>query len=238
MQRFKTLAIILVTALVTSLFWIVVYNGAGGRGDAAVTTAAIADQLPPGFGAPPRQPTPPGVDLNAPYRPPVTGPAPSFRPAPTAPLPLVATASGLVIPVVGKQPRDLVDTYTASRSGGRVHNAIDIMAARGTPVVAAAAGTVEKLFRSDAGGITLYVRSPDRRWSYYYAHLAGYAPGMREGRAVRAGELLGQVGDTGNAGAGNTHLHFAVNRMGAGDRWHQGEPVNPYPLLAAAATAR
>ena len=230
MQPFKTPAIILVTAMITSLFWIVVYNGAGGRADAAsVAVAAVADQ-PPGFGPPTgyRQPTPPGVDLNAPYRPPDTAPV---QAAPTGPLPLVATASGLVIPVVGKQPRDLVDTYTASRSGGRVHNAIDIMAARGTPVVSAAAGTVEKLHTSGLGGITAYIRSDDGQWVYYYAHLDSYVAGLAEGQHLRQGDPVGFVGFTGNASPAGPHLHFGVYRMAPGRRWYQGEAINPYPLL-------
>ena len=145
----------------------------------------------------------------------------------------------LMLPVVGVQPRQLVDTWGQTRGGGtRHHRAIDIPAAGGTPVIAAAEGTIEKLFESAAGGTTLYVRSPDRGWSYYYAHLAGYAPGVREGEQVRVGETLGFVGDTGNAGAGNTHLHFGISRMKAGDAWHQGEPVNPYPLLAGERAAR
>ncbi len=166
------------------------------------------------------------------------------RPAPTetsvAPL-VVAPAPGapLVIPVAGITSDKLADTWGDSRGGGaRAHEAIDIMAPGGTPVIAAAPGRVEKLFDSDAGGITLYVRSSDRQWSYYYAHLAGYAPGIREGMAVKRGTLLGFVGDTGNAGAGNTHLHFAVTRMRAGDDWHEGEPVNPYPLLAGSTVRR
>jgi murein DD-endopeptidase MepM/ murein hydrolase activator NlpD len=141
--------------------------------------------------------------------------------------------SALMMPVVGVQPSQLIDTWGQSRGGGtRGHRAIDIMAPGGTPVLAAAAGTIEKLFRSEAGGIALYVRSPDRGWSYYYAHLGAYAPGIVEGRAVRVGETLGFVGDTGNAGAGNHHLHFAVARMRADEKWYAGEPVNPYPILA------
>ncbi|MEG8021964.1 M23 family metallopeptidase [Sphingomonas aerolata] len=97
---------------------------------------------------------------------------------------------------------------------------------------------IEKLFQSALGGITVYVRSPDRRWTYYYAHLAGYAPGVREGMAVAAGDRLGYVGDTGDAGAGNYHLHFGVSRMQPGQRWWQGEEVNPYPLLARARPSR
>lgn len=147
----------------------------------------------------------------------------------------IAPAAGarLAIPVAGVAADQLADTWGQIRDGGaRAHQAIDIIAAGGTPVLAAAPGRVEKLFQSAAGGTTLYVRSPNRRLSYYYAHLAGYAPGIREGQGVRTGTLLGFVGDTGNAGAGNTHLHFAVSRMAPHERWWQGAPVNPYPLLA------
>jgi murein DD-endopeptidase MepM/ murein hydrolase activator NlpD len=137
------------------------------------------------------------------------------------------------VPVAGVSRSALLDTWGQSRSGGsRAHQAIDIPAPAGTPVVAAASGVVEKLFNSDAGGITLYVRSPDRRTSYYYAHLQRYAPGVREGMRVEQGQPIGFVGDTGNSGAGNHHLHFGVSRMGDGDSWYGGEPLNPYPLLA------
>jgi murein DD-endopeptidase MepM/ murein hydrolase activator NlpD len=146
--------------------------------------------------------------------------------------PLAVAPSGLAIPVVGVKPSELVDTYAAARSGGRVHDANDIMAPRGTEVVAAAAGTVEKLFFSKGGGgITAYVRSADGRWQYYYAHLDGYAPGLHEGQVVRRGDPIGRVGSTGDASPDAPHLHFAVNRMEAGQRWWQGSPVNPYPLL-------
>jgi murein DD-endopeptidase MepM/ murein hydrolase activator NlpD len=142
--------------------------------------------------------------------------------------------SGIAIPVAGIKPDALADTYTQSRSGGaRVHNAIDIMAPHGTPVVAAAPGTVEKLFFSQGGGgITAYVRSPDKRWIFYYAHLDAYAPGLKEGQAVRQGDPIGTVGSTGNANPAGPHLHFAIMKMEAGEDWHEGMPVNPYPLLA------
>lgn len=150
-----------------------------------------------------------------------------------APVQPPLAGGALMIPVAGVAAGQLVDTWGQSRAGGaRSHEAIDIMAPGNTPVVAAARGTIEKLFHSDAGGITLYVRSPDRRWSHYYAHLAGYAPGIHEGQKVARGTLLGFVGDTGNAGAGNTHLHFGISRMTPDARWHEGVPINPYPLLA------
>ena len=142
--------------------------------------------------------------------------------------------AGLALPVIGVKPNELIDTFTQARAGGsRVHDAIDIMAPEGAPVVAAADGVVEKLFFSQGGGgISVYVRSPDQRWSYYYAHLQGYAPGLKEGQRVRRGQLLGRVGHTGNASPEGPHLHFAVNRMEPGWKWHQGAPINPFPLLA------
>ncbi len=141
--------------------------------------------------------------------------------------------AGLAIPVAGITAAELRDTYTQARAGGaRVHDAIDIMAPEGKPVVAAANGIVEKLFTSPGGGgITVYVRSSDQRWTYYYAHLQGYAPGLAEGQKVRRGQALGRVGYTGNANPAGPHLHFAINRMQPGEKWYQGRPINPYPLL-------
>jgi murein DD-endopeptidase MepM/ murein hydrolase activator NlpD len=153
---------------------------------------------------------------------------------------LVVGPGGLAVPVAGIRPAQLQDTYTQSRAGGaRVHNAIDIMAPRGTPVIAAAAGTVEKLYFSQGGGgISAYVRSPDRQWIYYYAHLDAYAPGLREGQRVAQGDAIGTVGFTGNANPAGPHLHFAVHRMADGEDWHEGTAVNPYPLLAGPGAAR
>jgi len=142
--------------------------------------------------------------------------------------------AGLAVPVAGIKPRDLVDTFTQARAGGaRVHDAIDIMAATGTPVVSVAPGTVEKLyFSKGGGGISAYVRSEDGLWNYYYAHLSAYAPGLREGQKLRRGTPVGYVGFSGNANPAGPHLHFAINRMAPGQKWHDGTPVNPYPLLA------
>ncbi len=147
---------------------------------------------------------------------------------------VVVGPAGLAIPVAGVKAGELVDTYTQARAGGaRVHDAIDIMAPAGTPVVAAAPGRIEKLFFSQGGGgITAYVRSDDGRWTYYYAHLSAYAPGLREGQRLRRGEPVGYVGATGNANPAGPHLHFAINRMNPGEKWWQGSPINPYPLLA------
>ena len=140
--------------------------------------------------------------------------------------------SRLIVPVAGVRPGQLADSWGDARGGGtRGHEALDIPAPRGTPVLAAAAGRVEKLWRSDAGGNTVYVRGDDG-FEYYYAHLEAYAANLREGAKVRAGQPIATVGDSGNAGAGNTHLHFGVAAMRPGEAWHEGRPINPYPLLA------
>ncbi|MDQ1558843.1 MAG: peptidoglycan LD-endopeptidase LytH [Pyrinomonadaceae bacterium] len=142
-----------------------------------------------------------------------------------------AAASSLLIPVAGMRPEQLQDTYTQSRSEGRTHNAIDIMAARNTPVVAATDGRIVRLFQSERGGITLYQLGTDERTIYYYAHLERYADGIAENRFLRRGELLGYVGDSGNAGKDNCHLHFSIWLVTDPKRFWDGENVNPYPLL-------
>lgn len=138
----------------------------------------------------------------------------------------------LAVPVAGVSRASIADSWGDTREGGkRMHHGTDIMAAGGTPVSAVAEGTIEKLYRDARGGITLYQRSADRRWIYYYAHLKGYAQGLHEGQAVRAGDPLGFVGDTGDAGPGNYHLHFGLTRTTPDQHWWQGEDVNPYPWL-------
>lgn len=152
----------------------------------------------------------------------------------TPTLPAPVDGALLAVPVAGFPRAALRDSWGDAREGGvRGHHGTDIIAPARTPVIAAAAGRVEKLFQSARGGITVYVRSPDRRWTYYYAHLAGYAGNLREGQAVKRGTLLGFVGDTGDAGPGNYHLHFGLTRMRPEERWWQGEDVDPYPILAA-----
>ncbi|NJC33172.1 murein DD-endopeptidase MepM/ murein hydrolase activator NlpD [Sphingomonas jejuensis] len=141
--------------------------------------------------------------------------------------------TALIIPVAGVSSAALVDTWGQSRAGGaRSHDAIDIMAPRGTAVLAARAGRVEKLFQSGDGGLTAYLRSSDGRWVDYYAHLDRYRPGLAEGQTVPQGAAIGTVGSTGNASPDGPHLHFSVKRMGAGESWHEGEAINPFPLLA------
>ena len=137
----------------------------------------------------------------------------------------------LIIPVVGVKPQQLLDTFKDARSEGRVHDAIDIPAAAGTPVVAAAAGEIVKLFQSERGGTTIYQLSMDKKLIFYYAHLQGYAEGMIVGKVVRQGEVIAYVGDTGNAGAGNYHLHFSVAIVRDPKRYWEGVNINPYPFL-------
>ena len=159
-------------------------------------------------------------------------PQPSLAPTPP-PRRAAAETGELLIPVEGVPPTALTDTFTQSRAGGaRPHDAIDIMAARGRAVLAAADGRVEKLFTSVEGGLTIYQRSADGRRIYYYAHLDAYAPGLAEGRWLRRGQKIATVGSTGNANPAAPHLHFAVHDMAPGEPWYKGRPINPYPLLA------
>lgn len=147
------------------------------------------------------------------------------------PVPPTPAGPGLLVPVRGVSPKQLSDTYTQSRGEGRLHDAIDIMAPRGTPVLAVADGRIAKLFDSKQGGLTVYQFDQDEKLAYYYAHLDAYAPGLTEGKMIRRGDVIGTVGSTGNANPEGPHLHFAVFVLGPEKRWWKGTPVNPYPLL-------
>jgi murein DD-endopeptidase MepM/ murein hydrolase activator NlpD len=198
----KLIGTVLLTAFVTSMFWIWFYNFVPSPRPAVARSGNVVTVKP---------------DNAAPVM---------------VAQQVVVAQSGLAIPVVGVRADQLQDTFDDARAQGRRHDAIDIMAAEGTPVIAAADGTIEKLFNSVRGGITLYERSPDQRWIYYYAHLSAYAPGLSEGQQVKRGQVIARVGHTGDASAAGPHLHFAINQMGPGDRWWNGTPINPYPLLA------
>lgn len=137
----------------------------------------------------------------------------------------------LIIPVAGVKPDQLLDTFTDARSEGRVHDAIDIPAPAGTPVQAAADGEIVKLFPSERGGTTIYQLSSDRKLVFYYAHLQRYADGLVVGKFVKQGDVIAYVGDTGNAGAGNFHLHFSISIITDPKRYWEGTNINPYPLL-------
>ena len=151
----------------------------------------------------------------------------------------IVEGAPLAMPVVGLPREAVTESWGDPRENGlREHHGNDIMAPANTPVVAAAAGRIEKLWNSAAGGITVYVRSPKRSWTYYYAHLSSYAPGLHEGQVVKVGDPIGFVGDTGNAGAGNYHLHFGLTRTTPEQSWYEGQPVDPYPYLAGKAASR
>jgi murein DD-endopeptidase MepM/ murein hydrolase activator NlpD len=174
-------------------------------------------------------PLPAPVDTAAPG-PPAT---PAVAPPPAASS--RATVNGglsLIVPVKGVHPSLVRDTYTASR-GARTHNALDIMAPRGTPVLAAADGTVYRLRSNAAGGITIYQRDASEQYIFYYAHLERYRSGLREGDHLRQGDVIGYVGTTGNAPPNVPHLHFQVMKYRRDGRYWDGEPVNPHPMLVA-----
>jgi len=137
----------------------------------------------------------------------------------------------LIIPVAGVRPEQLLDTFDDARSEGRVHDAIDIPAAAETPVLAAANGKIVKLFQSERGGTTIYELNANQDLIFYYAHLSRYADGLAEGDLVRQGQIIAYVGDTGNAGAGNYHLHFSIAAVSDPKRYWEGTNINPYPLL-------
>jgi murein DD-endopeptidase MepM/ murein hydrolase activator NlpD len=140
----------------------------------------------------------------------------------------------LVLPVSGSHARELKDDFEETRGGTRRHEAIDILAPRGTPVLAAVSGPVAKLFTSQQGGLTVYQFDAAGEYCYYYAHLDRYAPGLAEGMVLERGDRVGDVGTTGNAPKDTPHLHFAMFRLGPDKKWWEGEAVNPFPLLQKA----
>jgi peptidoglycan LD-endopeptidase LytH len=135
----------------------------------------------------------------------------------------------LEVPVQGVSRDQLRDTFDEGRAGGlRKHEALDIMAARGTPVRAVEDSHVAKLFKSVAGGLTIYLFDPGEMFTYYYAHLDRYADGLHEGQHVRRGAVIGYVGSTGNAAEDAPHLHFAIFQLNTDRKWWEGTPINPY----------
>lgn len=236
MKFLDRLLTIILTVVITSLVWILfggaLLNGAvrmGVPGASNVVAAREAATQPSSQPGGYEQPDPPSErdDYGEPGStralPPVTAPTGSARGIPA-----------LTMPVQGISPSEITDTFMDDRGDGtRKHEAVDIMAAEGRAVVAAAPGTIAKLHMSGPGGNSIYVRSPDRRTIYYYAHLANYAPTLKEGQQVRAGDRLGTVGSTGNADPSAPHLHFAILQTTADSQWWEpANAVNPYPLLS------
>ncbi len=191
---------------------------------AAATEVRAPASAPTGIPAPPPLKTaPPSVEPP----PLVSNPAPSASAKGDVP----AALTNLAMPVEGVAPRDLHDNFADERGGHR-HEALDIMAPRGTPVHAVAEGNVAKLFFSKAGGITVYQFDDTQAWCFYYAHLDRYAKGLSEGALLRKGDVLGYVGSTGDARAEAPHLHFAIFQLGPEKHWWQGTAIDPYPFLA------
>ncbi len=135
----------------------------------------------------------------------------------------------IILPVSGVSRKGLKDTWGVPRDGGRTHKGIDIMAPKGTPVIAATAGRIMRLHQSDRGGVTLYQQDEDGQHIFYYAHLDRYADGVRAGMKVRQGQVIAYVGESGNAPV--PHLHFEIQMQNSSRRWWSGEAFNPYPVL-------
>ncbi|MBN6102249.1 M23 family metallopeptidase [Xanthomonas sp. CFBP 8703] len=200
---------------------------AAAAGDAAATLA-MSPATAPAAAPAQREATAPAPLPMSIDTPPAAAPAAAAAP----PAATSANASDdLLIPVQGVRRDQLQDTFTDARSQGRHHDAIDILAPAGTPVLAVADGSVEKLFDSERGGLTVYQFEPSGRYAYYYAHLQRYADGLAEKQTLRRGQVLGYVGSTGNADPGAPHLHFEIHRLGPEKQWWKGESLNPYPLL-------
>lgn len=176
---------------------------------------------------------PTAVEAPQPRRPPASPPASPPRAEPSSGDPVTELLDRrLTVPVQGVGRSELMDTYQDPRSGDRTHQAIDIMAPRNRPVLAVDDGVIAKVFRSDLGGKTLYQFDGSGRYSFYYAHLERYARGIEEGDEVSRGQVIGYVGTSGNAPDDAPHLHFAIYRLNEDRRWWEGEPINPYPVLA------
>lgn len=202
---------------------------------APASTAATNPSLNPGVAS---------ATVPAPVAPPlVAEPAATALPAASAdavvapintaplPVPVAAQAQSLGMPVAGISASQLSDTYGQSRGSERQHEALDILAARGTEVKAVADGKLVKLFTSKPGGLTVYQFDAREKYSYYYAHLDRYAPQLKEGQQIKQGDLIGYVGSTGNADPAAPHLHFAIFELYAEKQWWKGTPLNPYPYL-------
>lgn len=161
-------------------------------------------------------------------------PAATVPPAPVSPTEageiVALRGRDLRLPVDGVDRKDLRNTFADAR-GSRTHEALDILAPRGTKVRAIEDGRVQKLFTSKTGGLTIYEFDPTQTFAYYYAHLDRYEDGLREGQLVKRGDIIGYVGSTGNASPDAPHLHFAIFRLGPEKQWWKGEPINPFLVL-------
>jgi len=204
-------------------------------------TGEVADAPPPVVADPEEAPVTPDASPSTPpppvaeTAPPVQGTPGESRPWLQVPSPVPAgdlATRGLLVPVQGISRERLQDTFTDPRGGGmRSHGALDIMAPRGTPVLAVEDGKISKLFNSKQGGLTIYQFDPSQTYAYYYAHLDRYTDGLKEGQTVRKGQVIGYVGITGNANPEGPHLHFAIFRLTPEKQWWKGDPLNPFEVL-------
>jgi murein DD-endopeptidase MepM/ murein hydrolase activator NlpD len=226
--REETLAPWITVVVILGLWWAASWLIRPGGPNASDTfdvrpVPVVPDAREPGIAAP----TSPGAlrRRDAPSAPDVSSDA--------SPASLTFSASGShVIPVAGIQATELTSTFNDVRGGGsRRHEAMDIMAPRGTAVLASVDGRIVKLFSSAAGGLTIYQFDAAEEHCYYYAHLDSYAPDLTEGQVVTRGQVIGFVGTTGNAPPDVPHLHFAIFRLDADKRWWEGEPLDPLPFL-------
>jgi murein DD-endopeptidase MepM/ murein hydrolase activator NlpD len=197
------------------------HDGGAATGPPEATMPAVERERPAPSSAASRPPTDTRKNAGAP-----DAPTPAALDTHVAHL----RARKLTIPVAGVRADALVASFAEAR-GERVHEALDIMADAGTPVVAVEDGTVAKLFTSKAGGLTIYQFDRAGTVAYYYAHLQGYAPGLEEGDTLRRGQVVGYVGSTGNANPAAPHLHFAIFLLGPEKRWSEGTAIDPYPVL-------
>jgi murein DD-endopeptidase MepM/ murein hydrolase activator NlpD len=194
------------------------------------------------------------ADLSAPPRPPTSGrverPAPGARPSrPRAPEPDVGgevpggpvqvapevtarlSSGGYVFPVYGTA--SFGDSFGGPRPDvpGGWHHGEDIFAAKGTPLLAVADGTLHTIGFNRLGGYRLWLRDTQGN-EFYYAHLSAYSPLAVEGRSVQAGDVIGFVGDTGDADGGAPHLHFEIHPAAMAGLGYDGV-VAPYTILLA-----
>jgi peptidoglycan LD-endopeptidase LytH len=215
--------------------WLMYSAGAGFLAG-VVVTAAIRPAVP-AVDASPASAT---VAATVEVRPTVkeTPPAVTTPPPPSAAEPRVMSADPiedlrqrqLTLPVERISKEDIRDNFNEMR-GNRRHEAIDLLAPRNTPVLAVEDGTIARLFLSEAGGLTIYQFDPTETYVYYYAHLEGYAPGLKERDRVSRGQVIGHVGTTGNAPRDTPHLHFAIFKMTDEKQWWRGTAIDPYQVL-------
>lgn len=257
MVRF--LLAILLIAFVGGLgfyFWLAA-TGESSRARVTETTVPPPPDVNTGTGATPA--VPPQPDGSTPLAPPVAGgdAPPPVDTGAGAPPPQVPQADarvqpgseptplgdpgplaqrGIGLPIAKITAKDIHETFNESRGGGeRRHEATDIMAPKGTPVMAVDNGVIAKLFTSKPGGLTVYQFDADEKYVFYYAHLDRYAEGLKEGMLVRKGQMIGYVGITGNSDPNAPHLHFAILQLGPEKKWYENtRPVDPYPLLTHA----